>query len=193
MTTRLFACLFYTSLLGWTQMSFAQTGIQAGLWETQIVHQTMDGRDMTAQMMGAQARMQAAMAHLTPAQRERMPSAMLGAAAPGAGAGMRLCISKEMADRNQPMIDREGHCAPTQVSRHGDSTTFTFDCTREGRHTVGQGKSTFSANTVLNDLDMTVSDAHGTHRMQTESRMTYLGADCHGLPPAGSASNELKH
>jgi hypothetical protein len=72
------------------------------------------------------------------------------------------------------------------MSRSGNTTRYEIDCTTEGRRSVGKGESTVSGNTISSRMDMTTTDARGTHTMQTESQMTYLGADCRGLAPVGA-------
>ena len=57
---------------------FAQTSnLKPGLWAFKPISQIMDGRDMTAQLAQAQAKMQQAMANMPPSQREQM-KAMMG-------------------------------------------------------------------------------------------------------------------
>ncbi|GAB1413896.1 hypothetical protein MASR1M97_26320 [Candidatus Desulfobacillus denitrificans] len=99
---------------------------------------------------------------------------------------MRICISPEAARREEPMLDPEGRCKPTKMSRSGSTTRFEFDCTSNGHRSVGKGESTFSGNTIHTRMDMTTMDATGRHTMQTESQMNYLGPDCKGLAPVGA-------
>jgi len=49
---------------------------------------------------------------------------------------------------------------------------------------VGKGESTTSADSVTTSVDMTMSDSRGSHTMQSEMLMTYLGSDCQGVKPA---------
>jgi hypothetical protein len=41
-------------------------------------------------------------------------------------------------------------------------------------------------------MDMTMSGARGTHTMQTESKMKYLGADCKGVKPMDQLVKEIQ-
>ena len=164
---------------------FAQTtGMKAGLWEMKTLKQVMDGKDMQAQMVAAQAQMQQAMASMPPEQRKKMEAAMgkQGAVMSGGGA-MRMCISPEMAARDKPMVDPEGKCEPAKVSRSGNKTSYEFNCKTAGGSMVGKGDSTFGGDTITSRMDMTTTDARGKHTMQTESQMKYLGADCGTLKP----------
>jgi Protein of unknown function (DUF3617) len=156
--------------------------MKPGLWEMKTIKQVVDGQDMRAQMQ----QMQQQMASLPPEQRKQM-EAMMGRQGIGMGPGgaTRMCISEEMAKRDTPVVDPDGRCQPTKMSRSGNTMRYEIDCTTDGRRSQGKGESTFSGNTVHSRMDMTTSDATGRHTMQTESQMTYLGANCGGLAPVG--------
>src|SRR5512140_3502883 len=96
-----------------------------GLWEMKIVRQAMDGRDMQAQM-------QQAMARMTPEQRKQM-EATAGRHGGGMGAGgTRICMSKEMAARDKPVMPQRGHCETTKFNRSGDKASFEVHCSNGG-------------------------------------------------------------
>ncbi|MEZ5619140.1 MAG: DUF3617 domain-containing protein [Rhodocyclaceae bacterium] len=164
----------------------ADSGMKAGLWEIKTLKQVMDGQDMKAQMAAAQAQMQQQLASMPPEQRKQM-EAMMGRQGMGMGSGgtARICISEEMAKRDTPVVDPEGRCQPTKMSRSGNTMRYEVDCTVDGRRSQGKGESTFSGNMVHSRMDMTTTDARGRHTMQTESQMTWLGRDCQGLAPVG--------
>ena len=174
-------------LIAVSSTTFAQSSsLKAGLWEMKLIHQVMDGRDMTAQMALAQARMQQETANMTPDQRKQMESMMKGmgtSSQSSLGGGWRMCISPAMAAKNAPMVDREGHCPPTKVTRSGNKSSFEFNCTTNGRTRVGSGESTMSGDTITTSVNMTMTDARGSHTMQSGSQMTYLGSDCQGIKP----------
>ncbi|MBI4988339.1 MAG: DUF3617 domain-containing protein [Rhodocyclales bacterium] len=157
--------------------------MKAGLWEMKTSKQIIDGQDMQAQMR----QMQQQMAGLPPEQRKQM-EAMMGrqGMSMGPGGATRMCISEEMAKRDAPMIDHEGRCQPTKMSRSGSTTRYEYDCAIEGRRTQGKGESTVSGNTINSRMDAVTMDASGRHTMQMESQMTYLGPDCKGLTPMGA-------
>lgn len=166
--------------------AFAQSpSMKPGLWEVKQVHQVVDGRDMAAQMAAANAKMEQAMANMTPAQRKQMEAMMGSQGMPGqgAGGGTRVCISPAMAAQVKPMVDPEGHCEPAKITRSGAKTSFEFHCSANGRTQVGKGESTVSGDAVTTLMDMTVTDAQGSHVMHSESQMKYLGPDCQGLKP----------
>jgi len=175
-------------LLALSGTVFAQTsGMKAGLWEMKQIHQVVDGRDMAAQMAAANAKMEQAMANMTPEQRKQMEAMMGGKSMPGQGASggsMRVCISPAMAARDKPMVDPEGHCEPATVTHSGAKTSFEFHCAANGRTQVGKGETMANGDTVTTLMDMTMTDAQGSHTMHSESQMKYLGPDCQGIKPS---------
>jgi hypothetical protein len=175
--------------------AFAESSsLKAGLWEIKPIHQVVDGRDTTAQMAAAQAKMQQAMASMTPEQRKQMEAMMkgMGTNSPSAAGLVRICVSPAMAAKNAPMVDHEGHCAPAKVTRNGNKSTFEFNCTTNGRTTVGSGESTTNGDTISTSVNMTMTDSKGHHNMQSESEMTYLGSDCQGIKPADQLVKDLQ-
>jgi hypothetical protein len=150
----------------------------------------MDGRDMMAQMAGAQAEMQKMMANMPAAQKKQMEAMMGKQAAPAANVH-RICVSPEMAARDKPMTP-DDRCEPAKVSRSGNRTTFEFNCTTDGRTMAGKGESVVSGDTIGSRMDMVTTDARGKHTMQTESQMKFLGADCQGIKPADQIARELQ-
>jgi len=173
-------------LITLTGTAYAQgSGLKPGLWEVRQVRQVMDGRDMGAQMAAAQDKMAQSMAKMSPERRKQMEAMMGGQGMPAQGAGVatRICISPAMAARDKPMVDPEGRCEPAKVSRAGNKSSFEFNCTSNGRTMVGKGETTVSGDMVSTRMDMTTTDARGSHTMQSESQMNYLGSDCKGIKP----------
>lgn len=159
--------------------------MKPGLWEVKTLRHVMDGRDITAQMAGAQEKAQQALANLPPERRKQLEAMMGGRPLPTADAGgaTRVCISPAMAARDAPAVEPKSHCAPQNLTRNGNTTEFEFKCVSEGRTSAGKGKRTVNGDTVDTSVDMTSTDSRGEHKIQNESRMTYLGADCQGIKP----------
>jgi Protein of unknown function (DUF3617) len=153
--------------------------MKPGLWEMKNIRQVMDGRDMSAQMAAAQAKMQERLASMPPDQRAKLEAMM-----PPSQGTYRVCISEAMAARGRPMIDREGHCDPAKFDRSGNKITFEFNCTTSGNTRTGKGETIINGDTMTTRFDATTTDSRGTHTMQSESQMNYLGADCQGVKPA---------
>ncbi len=161
--------------------------LKPGLWEMKPIRQVVDGRDMTAQRAATSARMEQAMANMTPEQRKQMEAMISaqGGTNPGvSGGGTRICISPAMAAKDKPMVGSDSHCEPAKMNRSGNKTSFEFNCSADGRTEVGSGDSTVSGDTVTTRVDMAMTDARGHHTMQTESQMKYLGPDCQGIKPS---------
>ncbi len=158
------------------------TDMKAGLWEIRTIKQVVDGQDMQAQMQA----MQKQLAALPAAQRKQMEAMMASQGMSMSEGAMRICISEEAARRNAPVLDPEDRCPPRKLTRSGNTVRFELDCVMDGRTARGKGESTFSGNRVHSRMDMTTTGPDGRHTMQTESQMSYLGADCKGLAPVGA-------
>jgi len=165
--------------------AFAQTSsLKPGLWEFKPISQIVDGRDINAQLALNQAKMQEAVANMSPAQREQM-QAIMGRQGALSGGGMQICISPAMAAKDKPMVDSKGDCEPIKISRSGNKTSFEINCTSKEGTRVGKGESIVSGDTVTTRVDMATTDARGNHHtMQSEIQMKYLGFDCKGIMPA---------
>lgn len=170
-------------------LALAQSfGMKQGLWEFKSLKTVVDGADTSAQLSAAQAQMQQAMANLSPEQRQQMEAMMKSRGVGVAGGSPRqICVSAAMAGSNKPVVDPQGKCAPASVSRDGNKTRFEFNCTSDGRTTIGKGESTNSGDTVTTVMDATTTDAKGQHTMHSETEMTYLGSDCQGVKPLDAA------
>lgn len=173
--------------------AFAQnSGLKPGLWEYTPISQTMDGRDMSAQIASAQSKMQQALANMPPAQREQM-QAMMGQKGLLSGGVMQICISPTMAARDKPMVDAKGDCEPTRVSRSGNKTSFEINCTTKEGTRAGKGESTVSGDTVTTRMDLASTDNRGNrHTMHSEIQMKYLGPDCKGITPADQIAQKYR-
>ncbi len=169
------------------------SGLKAGLWEMTQSRQVMDGHDMSDQMAAAQKQMQQAMANMPEDQRKRMETMMNRQGMSGSsatGVGRRICISPQMAARDKPMIDPQGRCEPGKVTRSGNKASYEFNCSTAGRTMVGKGENTIGSDTVSTHIDMTVSDAQGSHTIQSDTAIKYLGADCQGVKPLDQLAKE---
>ena len=163
----------------------AGIGLKPGLWEVRVVKQVVDGRDMTAQLAASAEKMQQMMANMTPEQRARMQAMMPnGGAGLGDNGNFRICVSPEFAKRDQPVIDKEGHCQPATVQHAGNVTSYEFTCASNGTTRQGKGETVASGDSITNRIDMTTTQASGqTRNFHSESEMHYLGPDCGDLKP----------
>jgi hypothetical protein len=163
-------------------------GLKPGLWEVTQVRQVSDGRDITEQMAAANKQlMQQAMANMSPEQRQQM-EAMMGRQ----GAMLqRVCVSPAMAARDKPFVDPQGHCEPSKFERSGNRTTFQFDCRNNGIGAAGKGESIASGDTILTRVDSTITTPSGSHTMQGETKMRFVGRDCQGIKPLDELSKDF--
>ncbi len=170
-----------------TQVAAAGFGLKPGLWESRVIKQVMDGHDTTAQITGASAQMQQALANLPPEQRARMEEMIKQRGmSPGSNGTFKMCITAEEANRDRPILDRQGqsHCEPATVTHSGNHSTFTINCNSNGLVTTGKGETTASGDLITGQVDMTTRRADGTtHEMHTETEMRFLGADCGDVKP----------
>jgi hypothetical protein len=172
----------FLALIAVCAPALAQSGfMRPGLWEVQVIHQEMDGKDLTGQMADAQAKMQQRLAQMPPDQRAKM-EAMMGAQ--GQSGSWRVCMSEAMAARGRAMIDRDGHCDPSRFERSGNKISFEFNCTTSGRTRIGKGETVADGDSVTTRFEATSTDAKGTHSLKGETRMKFLGADCQGVKAA---------
>jgi hypothetical protein len=164
----------------------AGIGLKPGLWEVRLVKQVVDGRDMSAQISKATTQMEQAMANMPPQQRARM-QAMLKQHGVGLSAhgGFRICVTPEMARRNAPVLDGQGRCQPTRVTRSGNRMTYVFSCNSKGITTTGKGVETIEGDRVTTRTDATTETGNGEkHMVQSESEMSYVGPHCGDVTPA---------
>lgn len=163
----------------------AGIGLKAGLWEVRLVKQTVDGRDTSTQMAASLERMKQMMANMTPEQRERMEAMMKqSGVSQGSNGSFRVCVSPEMAQRNSPVLDRDGRCQPATVTQHGSATDFQFSCSINGVSTSGKGEAVMLGNLIKTHTEVSTRTANGdTHQTQSDTEMTYVGADCGDVKP----------
>ena len=156
--------------------------VRPGLWE-----QTMAVKSDNAQANAAMAQMKERLAAMPPAQREAMEKAMaargMSMGANGSANTMRVCITKEQAERDFTP-DHDGHCTRSDVVRSGNTVRFSFACTTERSSVTGKGVFTQvsdSAYTVATEADMSL---HGTpSHMHTDIAAKFISSDCGNVKP----------
>ena len=151
--------------LVFTAPAFAQQNMKPGLWE---INNKMGGSgDMGSKMAAAQAEMQKQLAAMPPEQRKQMEKMMADKGvgmSPGAGVGsggnmaLRVCISKEMAARNEPPA-QQGDCKQETLQKSGNTTKFKFTCSKPP--TTGEGEYTILSPEAYTMKMKTVSQVKG--------------------------------
>jgi len=160
----------------------AQT-MKPGLWE---INNKMGG-EQGAKMAAAQAEMQQQLASMPPEQRKMMQDMLskqgmsMGS---GAGGGMtvRICVTKEMAARNQAPASQQGDCKQEQMQRSGNTTKFKFTCTNPP--SSGEGEVTLH-NPESYSMKMKSTSQRGgkSEQMNMEAQGKFISSDCGSVKP----------
>lgn len=160
-------------------------GLKAGLWEIKIVSTVIDGVDKTTQVSGMADKMRQMMASLPPAQRAQMEARLKqSGVGQGSDGGFQVCVTAEMAKRDRPILDRDGHCQPASVVHSGNQTSYAFNCSADGRTTSGKGVATANGDVITAHVNMSTQEANGqSHVMEQETQLTFVGADCGEVKP----------
>ncbi|WP_048439493.1 DUF3617 domain-containing protein [Caenimonas sp. SL110] len=155
-------------------------GLKPGLWEITNKMQ-MDG-ERGQQLAQAQAQMAA----MPPEQRKMMEEMMakqgvkLGAGGPG-GMSVKICMTKEMADRNEMPV-QQGDCKTTQQARSGNTMKMAFVCTNPP--SSGEGQVTFMGpEAYAMKMAVTTSMQGKPERMNMEGQGKWQGSDCGNIRP----------
>jgi hypothetical protein len=160
--------------------AFAQS-TKPGLWEIQ----TRVGGN--PQMDQAMAQMQQQMASMPPAQRKMMEDMLaqqgvnLGMSK-GGGMSVKVCITPEMAARQELPTQTEGDCKIQLGARTGNTMKMSFTCTNPP--SSGEGTYTFRGDTGY-DMAMRVKTTHEGKPMNVTMDGTgrWLSADCGKVRP----------
>lgn len=159
----------------------AQTTLKPGLWQINQKMHTADGR-MEKQM----AQMQEEMAKMPPAKRKMMEDAMtkqgmqLGGAGPG-GMAVKICMTKEMVERNE-MPSQRSDCKTTRQTRSGNTMSMAFTCSNPP--SSGEGKVTFTSPEAYTMKMSVNSTANGkTEKMDMDASGKWLASDCGAIKP----------
>ena len=115
--------LLASAALAFASGAYAQT-TKPGLWEITNKMQSSSG-----EMEKAMANMEKQMASMPPEQRKQMQDMMakqgmsMGSAS-GGGMSMKVCITKEMAERNELPQQQQGDCKTTRSPVSGNTMKF---------------------------------------------------------------------
>jgi hypothetical protein len=170
------------SLLMLAAPAGAQT-LKPGLWE--VTHKTqMTG---TAKGQDPMAQVNQQLAGMTPEQRRQVEAMMakngvkMGSAAPGGGMTMKVCMTKEMVER-QAFPSQQGDCKTTQQSRSGNTMKMAFACTKPP--SSGEGQFTVMSPEAYTMKMAVTSTATGKpEKVDMEGSGKWLGADCGSIKP----------
>jgi hypothetical protein len=155
--------------------ALAQT-MKPGLWE---INNKMSG----GQMDQAMAEMQKQMAQMPPDQRKQMEAMMAQRGmqmAPGAGGmSVRMCMTKEMVERNE-VPTRDG-CTTTKNQRSGNTMKIAFSCANPP--SSGEGDFTFTGDGYTSHMTIKTTVQGKPETMVMDAKGKWLGADCGSIKP----------
>jgi len=173
--------LLAAATLALAAAAHAQT-TKPGLWEITNKMQSSSG-----EMEKAMANMEKQMAGMSPDQRKQMQDMMAKqgiSMAPGGGGGMtmKVCITKEMAERNELGQQQQGDCKSTQSPRSGNTMKFSYVCTQPP--SSGEGLMTFTGDTAYTMKMNTTTTVKGKpEKMSMDASGKWLAADCGSIKP----------
>ncbi len=163
----------------------AQT-MKPGLWE--ITNKMGGSGDTGAKMAAAQAEMQKQMAAMPPEQRKQMEKMMaqqgvnMAPGAAGGGMAVRVCITKEMAARNETPAQNQGDCKQEQLQKSGNTTKFKFTCTKPP--SSGEGEVTMnSPESYTMKMKMTSQEKGKPEQMTMDAQGKFVSSDCGTVKP----------
>lgn len=178
MSVKPLLCIALTCL---AQGAMAQK-MAPGLWENSVTMKTGSG-----QMESAMAQMQDQMAKMPPEQRKMLEDMMAKqgvgmAGGPGKATTLRVCISKEQAERAEVPQQQQGSCKQDIVARSGSTLKYKFTCTEPP--SSGEGEFSFQGDKAyIGTLKMTSTTKGQAERMEMQQAGKWLGADCGTLKP----------
>ena len=168
-----------TAALTGTALGAAAQSMKPGLWEINNKMSTGSG-----EMEKAMAEAQKQMASMPPEQRKMMAKQGVNMSMnAGGGTTMKICMTKEMADRNEfATHQQQGDCKHTSSPRMGNTLKYSFVCTKPP--SSGEGQITFNgSDAYAMKMDMT-STVHGKpEKMSMNATGKFLSADCGNIKP----------
>jgi hypothetical protein len=166
----------------------AQT-MKPGLWE--ITNKMGGSGDSGAKMAAAQEQMQKQMASMSPEQRKQMEKMMaqqgvsMQPGAPGGGMSTRVCITKEMAARNEAPAQHQGDCKQESMQKSGNTTKFKFTCSKPP--STGEGEVTMhSPESYSMKMKMSRDVKGKPEQMTMGAQGKFVSSDCGSIKPIAS-------
>jgi len=176
--------LFAFATLLLATATHAQT-VKPGLWEITNQMQGTPGSKADAAM----AQMQKQMASMSPEQRKMVEDMMakkglqMGTTA-GGGMAVKICLTPEMAARNEVAPAQQGSCTHTPSPRSGNTQKFSFSCTSPPSH--GEGQVTYtSPEAYAMQMTTTTTRKGKEETMHMQGQGKWLGSDCGSVKPLG--------
>lgn len=171
---------------GLTTLPVAAQTMKPGLWE--ITNKMGGSGDSGAKMNAAMEQVQKQMASMSPEQRKQMEKMMaqqgvsMSPGTSGGGMSTRVCISKEMAARNEAPTQPQGDCKQESMQKSGNTTKFKFTCSKPP--STGEGEVTMN-NPESYTMKMKINrDVKGKpEQMTMDAQGKFLSSDCGSIKP----------
>jgi hypothetical protein len=161
----------------------AQT-LKPGLWE---ISNKMGGN---AEMDQAMAEMQKQLAAMPPAERKQMEAMMaqrgmqMPKAAAGGGMAMRICMTREMVERNEMPMEKSD-CKITSQSKSGNTMKMAFSCPNPP--STGETQFTLAGPEAYTSKVTVKTSVNGKNETVTmDGGGKWLAADCGAVKPMGA-------
>ena len=150
-----------------------------GLWQ---IENRMGGNPELEQAM---AQMQKQLAAMPPDQRKQM-EAMMGKSgvsmASNGAMSVKVCITPEMASRQQLPTQTQGDCTSKIDSRSGNTMKISFSCTNPV--SSGEGVYNFASDKAYTmKMRFKTQEGGKTQNMTMDARGQWLSADCGSVKP----------
>ncbi len=159
----------------------AQT-LKPGLWE---ISNKMGG---SPEMDKAMAQMQQQLASMPPEQRKMMQDMMarqgvsMGGPAANGGMTVKICMTREMVERNEMPQPQQGDCKTTMSPRSGNTQKIAFTCTQPP--SSGEGQVTYLGPEAYAMKMTTQTSVQGKPQTVTmDGGGKWLSADCGAIKP----------
>jgi hypothetical protein len=133
------------------------------------------------------AEMQKQMAEMPPEQRKMMEQMMARQGVQfslkaGGGMATRMCMTREMAERNEVPLQQQGDCTHKRTPGAGGTMKISFTCTNP--KTSGEGEVSFQGDTGYRMKMKMFSEAAGRPEVvNMDASAKWLGADCGSVRP----------
>ncbi len=171
---------------GITALPAAAQTMKPGLWE--ITNKMGGSGESGAKMAAAMEQMQKQMASMSPEQRKQMEKMMaqqgvgMSPGAPGGGMAIRVCITKEMAARNETPAQTQGDCKQEPMQKSGNTTKFKFTCTKPP--SSGEGEVTMNnPESYTMKMKMTSQAKGMPEQMTMDAQGKFVSSDCGAVKP----------
>lgn len=161
----------------------AAQSIKPGLWE---ISNKMSSS--TGALNKEMAAMQKEMASMPPEQRKLMEEMMakqgvsMNAGAGSVATTIKVCMSKEMVERDEVAGPQEGDCKHSRSPRSGNTMKFSFVCSKPA--SSGEGQVTFVSPEAYS-VKMSINSAAGgkAEKMSVDAAGKFLSSDCGAIKP----------